>query len=117
MLASQNHDDFDEMKDKFLAMAQANPALGKEALAARHPWEKAYQIAAKAAKTEALGAVDVDDLEAKLRAKIMAEMAETQQQPAPVMATLPPTLSNERNVGQRTGPAWAGPRPLSELLS
>jgi hypothetical protein len=43
MLASQNHDDFDEMKDKFLAMAQANPALGKEA--SSNPLERAQRRA------------------------------------------------------------------------
>jgi hypothetical protein len=34
----------------------------------------------------------------------------------PQQPSLPPTLSTERNAGQRTGPQWAGPTPLSEML-
>lgn len=112
MLAAQAHDDFDDMKAKFLDMMKVNPGLQQQALNARHPWEFAYQQAKKAAQFEELGAVDVADLEAKLREKIMAEMQGT---PAP-RQTVPPTLTGERNVGTRSGPAWAGPTPLSELL-
>lgn len=112
MLASQNHDDFDEMKDRFIQMMGQNPTLQQQALSAKHPWEKAYQIAKNAAKMEELAAVDLDDLKAKMREELMAEM----QGQTPAAPTLPPTLTTERNVGTRSGPAWSGPRPLSELL-
>lgn len=114
MLCRDRFDDFDEKKAKFLTMAQANPAIAQEALADAHPWRKAYQIASNAVKMEELGAVDLTDLETKMREKIMAEM-QAGQTPVP-QPTAPPSLTGERNVGSRSGPAWSGPPSLSELL-
>jgi hypothetical protein len=112
MLAAQAHDDFDDVKAKFLEMAQGNPALAQQALEAKHPWEKAYQIAKNAATMAELGATNLDELRAKIREELMAE----QQAIPPVRPTLPPTLTTERNVGARSGPAWSGPAPLRDLL-
>lgn len=92
MMVRQAQPDFEDMKAKFLEMAQMNPSLQQQALADPHPWNKAYTIASNAAKMEALGAVDVTDLEAKLREKIMAEMQA--QPPAP---TLPTSLADAQS--------------------
>jgi hypothetical protein len=115
MLADQAHEDFDEMKARFIAMMEQNPALQQQALAAKHPWEKAYQIAANAAKMEALGAVNVADLEAKIEARVREEMMGSSPVPQP-QPTVPVSLTGERNVGSRSGPAWAGPKTLEERL-
>lgn len=112
MLASQAHDDFDDVKAKFLEMAQGNPALAQQALEAKHPWEKAYQIAKNAATMAELGATNLDELRAKIREELTAEM----QAIPPVRPGLPPTLTTERNVGARSGPAWSGPASLEDLL-
>jgi hypothetical protein len=112
MLASQAHEDFDDVKSKFLEMAQGNPALAQQALAAKHPWEKAYQIAKNATQMAELGATNLDELKAKLREELMAEIGQQPQTPS-----LPHTLTTQRNVGGRSGPAWTGPRPLADLLS
>lgn len=115
MLVRQANTDFDEMKEQFLKLAEENPVLRQQALADPHPWNKAYLIAKNHKAMSELGAVDVDSLRAKIREEILAETAQqpTTRQPA----SLPPTLSNERNVGSRTGPEWVGPKPLSELLA
>lgn len=112
MLASQAHDDFDQMKEKFVQMMQMNPSLQQKALAAKHPWEEAYRIAKNAATIEEIGATDLDTLKAKLREELMAEM----QTQAPAMPNVPPSLTAARNVGTRTGPAWTGPKSLDDLL-
>lgn len=113
MLARQAHEaDFDEMKASFLELAQAHPELADQARADPHPWAKAYTIAKNHLAMKELGATDVAALEAKLREKIMAEMAS-----APVSQSVPLTLSNEQNVGSRTGPAWTGPKSLSDMLA
>lgn len=113
MLARRDHSDFDAMKASFLQMAEQNPAIVQQALGDADPWGRAYQIAKNASTMQELGATNLDDLKAKLREELMAEM----QAQAPVARPgLPPTLSNERNVGQRTGPAWTGPAPLDQLL-
>lgn len=113
MLARQKHDDFDDVKGEFLALAEANPQLVQQALSDPHPWAKAYQIAKNHKTMSELGATDLDSVKAKLREEIMAEMAASA---IPNSGGIPPTLANERNVGNRSGPAWAGPKSLDELL-
>jgi len=110
MMAGQSHEDFDEMKATFLELAGQNPQMLAEVKAHRHPWERAYEIAKNHRGIAELGATNLTELEAKLREKIAAELQGGGQQ------QLPPTLSTERNAGQRTGPAWSGPKPLDELL-
>lgn len=63
------------------------------------------------------------DFEEKLRAKILAELQQqqgaqteqpgAQQRPAAVM---PSNLVAARNVGARSGPAWAGPKPIEDIF-
>jgi hypothetical protein len=115
MLVRQTNPDFEEMKEQFLRLAEENPVLRQQALSDPHPWNKAYQIAKNHKVMADLGATDVDSLRAKIREELVAEMAG--QQPVREPATLPPTISTERNVGTRAGPAWAGPTPLTALLS
>lgn len=51
----------------------------------------------------------------RLRAELLEEMKTQQpaQQPAPVM---PSNLAGARNVGNRSGPVWAGPTPLTDIF-
>lgn len=113
MMTRQANPDFDDMKAKFLELASTNPALGQQALADPNPWNKAYQIAKNAAAVEEMGAVDLADLEAKMRERIMAEM-QANVPAQPMMA--PPSLTGERNVGARSGPAWSGPKSIQDML-
>lgn len=110
--ARRTNPDFDEMKAEFLRMAENNPELAQQALADPDPWDKAYKIAKNARTMTELGATDLDSLKAKIREELEAEYAAK----APPVPGLPPTLSTERNLGTRSGPAWSGPKPLSELL-
>lgn len=114
MLARDKFEDFDEVKAEFLALAEQNPALRQQALSDPHPWRKAYQIAKNARTMNELGATDLDQLRAKMREEVMAEMAASAVPQG--TALIPPTLSNERNVGNRSGPAWSGPRSLDDIL-
>jgi hypothetical protein len=118
MLVRQQNSDFEEIKGRFLEMMRENPVLQQQALSDAHPWNFAYQYVKKADRVKELGAVDVADLEAKLREKIKAELqAEAVQAVASPAPVVPPTLSTERNVGSRTGPAWSGPTPLADVLN
>lgn len=114
MLARDKFDDFDDMKAEFLSLAQQNPALAQQAMQDPHPWRKAYQIAKNARTMTELGATDLESMRAKMREELMAEMAASAVPQGNAM--IPPTLSNERNVGNRSGPAWSGPRPLDDIL-
>lgn len=113
MMMRQNFPDFEEMREKYIALERENPAIIPQVMNDPHPWKKAYDIAKNHTAMQDLGATNIEDMKAKLREELMAEMA------ANTPATrqgLPPTLSSERNVGERTGPAWSGPKPLDELL-
>jgi hypothetical protein len=114
MMVRQANPDFDEAKEAFLALAEQNPSLREQALADPHPWNKAYQIAKNHKAMQELGATDVESLTAKIREQLMNEMQG--QIPAVTRSAIPPSLTAEQNMGGRTGPAWAGPKPLDELL-
>jgi hypothetical protein len=109
MMARQAHPDFEEAKAEFIALAEQNPAIAQQVLADPHPWNKAYQIAKNHRAMQELGTLDVEALKAKWREEFEAE------QRTPTAARPVPTLSNERNVGSRSGPAWSAPT-LSDLL-
>lgn len=114
MAARSQYPDFQEKYDQFNRMAAENPAIVQQAMADPHPWAKAYQIAQNALTMQELGATDLASMKAKLREELLAEL-QTQVPVTPVKA--PPTLTNERNVGSRSGPAWTGPPSLSDLLA
>lgn len=88
MLARDKFDDFDDMKALFLDLAKENPTLVQQALNDGHPWRKAYQLAKNHEKMTSLGAVDVTDLEAKIRAEIEAKIATEQRQPVAIPQSL-----------------------------
>jgi len=117
MLCRDKFDDFDDMKAKFIELARVNPAIADEARADPHPWRKAYQIAKNAASAAELGATNVEELKAKLREELLAEFQQGQTPLPNAQPLLPPTLTGERNVGGRSGPAWSGPPSLDQLLS
>ena len=58
----------------------------------------------------------------RLKAELLAELQGTQPaQPAtqrqnPSPAVMPSNLAGARNVGARTGPAWAGPQPIQDIF-
>ena len=114
MAARSQFSDFQEKYDLFNQMAQQNPALVQQAMTDPHPWAAAYKIAQNYQTMNELAAVNVDDLKAKIREQVMSEMQA--QMPAQGRHVIPPTLTTERNVGSRSGPAWSGPTPLSQLL-
>lgn len=103
MMVRQANPDFEAVKAEFLALAAENPTLAQQALADPHPWNKAYQIAKNHKTMQDLGTLNIDDLKAKLRAEILAEV----QTPAPRQGI--PSLTTERSVGARTGPAFSMP--------
>jgi hypothetical protein len=116
LLASQAFPDFEQVWEPMNQFLTENPAIIQKARSDRHPWAYAYRAYKNATTMQELGATDMDALKAKLREELQAELA-AQQPQTPTAPAIPMTLSNERNVGQRSGPAWSGPRPLNELLS
>lgn len=121
MMVRQSHPDFEEKKAAFIEAMKATPGLQQRALQDPHPWSYAYNYVVSQQRAEQLGAVNVADLEAKLRAQITAELEAKGQEALSTglpRSSVPPSLSQERNVGNRsTGPTWNGPASLGDILS
>lgn len=54
----------------------------------------------------------------KLKAEILAELQQgnAAQATQPAAQVMPSNLAGARNVGNRSGPAWAGPTPLTDIF-
>ena len=111
MMVRQANPDFDEVKAEFLRLAEENPTLRQQALSDPHPWNKAYQIAKTHRTMQEIGATDIETLKAALRAEIEAERGA-----APAAPRSFPSLTGERSAASRSGPAWSGPKSLSDIL-
>ena len=116
MMVRQAHPDFEDKKAAFIEAMQTTPGLQQRALQDPHPWAFAYQYVQNQERMQELSAVNVTDLEAKIRAEVMAELQAQAPGPKPA-AGVPPSLSSERNVGSRAGPAWTGPASLGDILN
>jgi len=111
MMVRQANADFEEVKADFLALAAENPTLAQQALTDPHPWNKAYQIAKNHKAMQELGSVNVEDMKAKLREQIMAEM-----QAKPPANPLPNSLADAQSARGGGNPAAFQPYSLQDIL-
>lgn len=114
IMARQAHGDFNDVWQPMNTFLTEHPEVAQKAAADPHPWGYAYRAFKNAATMAEMGATDLDALKAKMREELMAELQQGQT-PVP-QAQVPPSLTGERNVGNRSGPAWAGPKSLDQLL-
>lgn len=56
-------------------------------------------------------------LEAEIRAKVEAELAQGPAQTATNAPVMPSNLASARNVGSRNGVPWSGPAPLDQIFA
>lgn len=133
--ARRRYDDYEPTIQQFATMTKKNRALLGQMLQQPDPGEWAYQMAKRHEAMEALGdpVTARERLKAELRAELETEQAEeaaqvvaeaeahgqvfgTDTPDAPAVPALPKSLAKTRNAGARKGPAWSGPRPLSEIV-
>lgn len=115
MLMRQAEPEFDSLMSVYVELERANPAIIPQVMNNPHPYAEAIKIAKNQRAMQELGAVNVSELEAKMREKIMAEL-ETGSTPLSGKPAIPASLTGERSVASRTGPAWSGPTSLDDLL-
>ncbi|MEO1908790.1 MAG: hypothetical protein ABGX08_17385 [Citromicrobium sp.] len=111
MAARSQHEDFQSMFDLFNQLAVENPSIVQQAMADPHPWGKAYSIAKNHARMQELNAVDLGDLEAKLREQIKVEM-EAQK---PAQPELPQSLAGAQSARNTTNQPFTPPS-LDDIL-
>jgi DNA repair exonuclease SbcCD ATPase subunit len=109
--AKAKYADYSEAFSAFEQAVQLNPRLAQELAMAPDPGEFAYARGKTAIEIQKVGSID--ELKKQIRAELEAE-ARAVIQPAP---TLPSTTAADGSVGARTGPTWAGPTPLTQMLS
>ena len=108
--ARKNIEGFDESWEDLNKWLMENPSIAQQAQADIDPWGFAYRQFNNQRQLAEIG--DVEAYKQKMRDEIMAELQAQQ----PAQPVIPPSLSNQRSVGSRTGPAWSGPPALSDLL-
>lgn len=128
MLASDKYgaDTVKEADNALGAIMQQNPndpdviALQQRVMAAEHPYAELVTWHQRRKAMADIGD-DPTTYEARLREKIMAELATTspaptttQQQPA-AKTPMPSNFASARSEGPRTGVVFEGPKPLSEI--
>lgn len=104
--------DYTDKIGVFGQMAAANPALLEEMRRAPNPAQYAYDVATIQTELHQHGG-----LEGLIEARIAARNNAVQDVHSQLPSSLPPSISADRSVGARSGPAWSGPVPLSDLLS
>lgn len=112
MQARARWNDYDDKVEMFKAEAQRNPFLLQQAAAAPDPAAYAYNVATQIDQARQWGgnpAPSLEQIEAELREKIIAELGISNRQ-------APLSTATERSTGTRSGPAWSGPATLDELL-
>jgi hypothetical protein len=111
--AKTKYPDYLDKVAVFERLAAENPALSAQMLNHPNPAEYAYSIAKSHEEVSQYGSLD--EWKAAERVKLEAEALEKLKASLPG-SSAPPTLSTERSVAPRSGPAWSGPKPLGELL-
>jgi hypothetical protein len=109
--AKATYADYDDAFRAFQQAATANHSLIQQMTAASDPAEFAYKKGKTALDLERVGSID----ELLANAKAQWEQEARAAMPVPT-AALPSTTATDGSVGGRTGPAWAGPVPLDQLL-
>jgi hypothetical protein len=112
-VARQKFEDYDAKIEVFKEALEANPFLHSQLMQAPDPATFAYNAANKYIEAKQYGTASpsVEQIEAQLREKIMAEIGMANR------PKVPTTLAGDRSVGSRSGPAWSGPTPVSDIFS
>lgn len=109
--AKATYPDYDDAFRAFQQAVTANPNLIQQMTSASDPAEFAYKKGKTALQLEQVGSID--ELLANERAKWEAEARAAIPAPA---QSFPTTTANDGSVAGRGAPAWAGPKPIGDLL-
>ncbi|MCK4791622.1 MAG: hypothetical protein KAV87_48265 [Desulfobacteraceae bacterium] len=120
--AKKAHENFDEMVETFIGLAQDNPALGQAMRAHSDPAEFAYQEAQKSIAMQEIGSDPVafreqirQEVEAEIREKLEAEAKANAE--GDTLRNIPTSLANEPSVAARGKPEWEGEASLEDILT
>lgn len=106
--------DYEQAIHAFGQMANQNPGLLAQMQQSPNPAEFAYTTAKQAMEIQSAGSLDayIQQRAEQLAMERSQQVTQTAQQ----LPSAPPTISNSRSVGPRSGQPWQGPTPLDDLL-
>lgn len=113
MRARSKYPDYAEKHQVFGEMLNQNPALFDRMMQAEDPAEFAYAQAKTEVELRQYGGIDAL-VEARVQARLAEQAPPSLNQVA--LPSAPPTISDSRSTGPRSGPAWGGPTALSDIL-
>lgn len=108
--ARSKYQDYDDAFHAFQQAVHASPTLAEQMIRSSDPAEFAYTTGKRALDLERVGSID-ELLKAE---RVKWEQEVRAAAPAPV--SFPATTASDGSVGARSGPAWAGPLTLDEML-
>lgn len=123
MMAAEKHGEsaVEEAYQALAAMKSANSpefqATYQQVMSSPHPYGALVAWHGKQKVMSEIGS-DPAAYREKIKAELLAELNGGQQpsaQPAPSVA-MPSNFATARNVGSRSGPAWSGPTPLTDIF-
>lgn len=116
-MASQFHDDFDQVMEAWPGLAEQSPGIYEQALNDAMPGEFAYQACKRHLMLKDIG--DPAEYEQRIRAderaKVEAE-AKAAGKAKKTVPNLPESLASEPG-GSRGGPGWVGPRSIEDVIN
>lgn len=121
VIARSRYKDFDEKMGTFAELAQENPVIVQQMLAAPDPADFAYRAAASHKMLKDAGGIEQllekarAEAAAETRAKLEAELKEREERLRKEREALPPTLSQARGTAVHK-PVWGGPTGLDDIL-
>lgn len=109
MLLMQEVPNLSEIKESLMEFVDSNPAIDKQVAESGHPWKTAYQAFQNYQTMQKLGATNIDEMTAKIRAELEAEYAAKAPQ-------IPNSLADAQSARNGTAPQ-APPLSLADILS
>jgi hypothetical protein len=114
--------DYGEAEAAFEKAVQNDPSLVAAFRASDDPVGFIYEEGKKRLRLQQLGATSIEDLEAKIRAQVVAELEgkQPEAEPEPTKPARPPipkSHAGSRGSGAGIPQAWSGPRSIKDILA
>lgn len=115
-LVASTHEDFPEVKQHFLSMAEKNPNLAQKIMDSQNPWLAAYELGKQDMELSEVGDVSAykDKIRDELKAEVMAEL-KAELEASGKTLKVPESLVNHPSKGGAKPGDWGGPTSLDAI--
>ncbi len=107
------HDDYDEAEAIFMEEAQHNQALAASMSQSEFPAEFAYNEGLRLKQVRAMGDNPAEYVQSQIKEGVKLALEELKKSDP---ALVPDSLADAPSATSREAKAWAGPKPISEII-